>query len=57
MFACSSVNSDGSCAHWVEIATWSHLSSADAMALLSAASLLLAIAWGFKLLIRFLLNR
>lgn len=57
MFACSSVNSDGSCAQWVEIATWAHLSPADAMRLLSAVGVLFATAWGFKLLLRFLFNR
>lgn len=57
MFACASVNGDGSCDQWAEIATWSHLSPADAVDLLSAVLVLLATAWGFRLLIRFLLNR
>lgn len=55
-YACGALDGLGGCATWVEIATWAHLSPSGAVEILTAVMGLFALAWGFRLLLRFVLN-
>jgi len=59
MYQCKTPGTAGTCSEWVEVSAFGlpALTQEQLGELLSAVALVLVMAWGFKLVARFLLNR